>query len=320
MFIIWNFLLSCARDDVVVGAVAFSIIKIQAQHEYRANQVVHHLDSAILKDVNIIMNLLYLLRKMPGFILLALLLSACQFQGGTTPTPAPTSTPIVAPLTGWPMVFHDEFDGSQLDSNLWTTEYLWGRTNSPELQYYAPDSFLFKDGILSIRAENQLTEGMDYSSGVITSFDSFQFTYGYVEARIRIPSGQGLWPALWLLDVAGGADEIDIVEFLGHEPNTVYMTLHYADESGEPQGTGDGHYHGADFSADFHTFGVNWSPTEIIWYIDGVEQYRHTHDIPDGPMYLIANMAVGGNWPGPPDDTTRFPAFYEIDYIRIFQK
>lgn len=265
-------------------------------------------------------------RKTLVLVAFAILLSACQFQGEATPTATaiptatPIPTPIVASLAGSHIIFNDEFDGDGLKRNKWTDEYLWGRTNPPELQYYAPNALVVNHGILSIKAENTPTQGMAYSSGVITSFKSFQFTYGYVEARIRIPSGQGLWPALWLLDVEGSADEIDIVEFLGHQPDVAYMTLHYPDQGGNNQETKDGHYHGPDFSAEYHIVSVDWNPSAIIWYIDGVERYRHTHDIPDAPMYLLANLAVGGDWPGSPDDTTHFPASYNIDYIRVFQK
>ncbi len=220
---------------------------------------------------------------------------------------------------GWPMVFNDEFNEKQLNRSAWTDEYLWGRTNSPELQYYDPDAFRIGNGILSITAEEKKTQGMNYSSGIITSFDSFTFTYGYVEARVRIPKGQGLWPALWLLDAGGEVEEIDIAEFLGHDTNTVHMTFHYQDQDGSRHDPGY-YFTGPDFSEDYHVLGVDWNSTAIIWYIDGVERYRIDHNIPHEPMYLIANLAVGGDWPGYPDDTTRFPALFEIDYIRVFQQ
>lgn len=238
-----------------------------------------------------------------GFCLITIimLISACQ--------PTPTQSTI----------FQDEFNGNTLDREKWTTQHGWGRTNKPELQYYADDALIVHNGTLKIKAESKPTENMDYSSGMINSMNSFTFTYGYVEARIKIPAGQGLWSALWLLDAGGSADEIDIAEFLGHTPKMTYMTLHYADQDGHPKGTNDGQYEGLDFSNDFHTIGVHWQAGSITWYADGVERYQVTENIPAKPMYLIANLAVGGEWPGTPDETTHFPATYEIDYIRVYQ-
>jgi beta-glucanase (GH16 family) len=268
---------------------------------------------------------------------LALILFACRFLV-SSPPPRPENIKPKSPEVGivqtetavqtrkidasvysWPMIFHDEFDGSQLNQSVWADEYLWGRTNPPELQYYAHDAFRQNNGVLSIMAEKKVIQGMNYSSGVITSFDSFIFTYGYVEARVRIPSGQGFWPALWLLDAGGKVEEIDVAEFLGQDPNVAHMTFHYTDQQGQRQETGSS-YQGPDFSQDYHVLGLDWNSTAITWYIDGVECYRIDHNIPNTPMYLIANLAVGGSWPGSPDNTTRFPATFDIDYIRVFQR
>ncbi len=250
---------------------------------------------------------------MPLFSILIMLLSACQ--------PAPNVLSVVAtPTPSNPTVFQDEFDGKELDREKWTTQHGWGRTNEPELQYYAEDALTTQNGILTMKAEARNIENMAYSSGMINSMNSFTFTYGYVEARIKIPAGQGLWPALWLLDAGGSADEIDIVEILGHAPEMLYMTLHYADSDGNESGTSDKHYHGPNFSDDFHTFGLDWQEGNIVWYVDGLEQYRVTENVPGKPMYLIANLAVGGEWPGAPDESTHFPATYEIDYIRVYEK
>lgn len=247
-----------------------------------------------------------------AFSISAMLLSACQSVS--------SALSVVATPTSNTLMFQDEFDGSELDRAKWTTQYQWGHINPPELQYYSHDAFVVADGRLIIKAENKHTEGMAYVSGMISSYDNFQFTYGYLEARIKISAGQGLWPALWLLDANGSADEIDIVEILGHKPDVAYMTLHYAGQDGSQLGTFDEHYHGPNFSDDFHTFGVDWQADRIIWYVDGVERFRVTDNIPGRPMYLIANLAIGGEWPGAPTENTHFPATYEIDYIRVFEK
>lgn len=216
------------------------------------------------------------------------------------------------------LIFRDEFNGGSVNADKWMTQLRWGRTNPPEMQYYSPSALKFSGGALHIKAEHKSTNGMPYVSGVLTTFKSFQFTYGVVQIRARTPAGKGLWPALWLLDYAGGAQEIDIMESVGHEPNIAYMTLHYPTSTGTK--TLGGHYGGASLTTDFHLFTVDWGPNAIIWYIDGVERYRLTQHIPTKPMYLIMNLAVGGDWPGAPSKYTKFPAYFNIDYVRIYKK
>ena len=118
-------------------------------------------------------------------------------------------------------------------------------------------------------------------------------------------------------DPGGWPPEIDIMENLGHEPSVIYMTLH----SDNPKRQTQARYNGPDFSAGMHTFGVNWQPDSITWYIDGIEKNRltDTAEIPHVPMFILANLAVGGRWPGSPGYTTKFPASFEIDYIRAWK-
>jgi len=170
-----------------------------------------------------------------------------------------------------------------------------------------------------------------YLSGIITSYNSFRFLYGRVEMRARMPAGKGLWSAFWLLNAYYKQDqpsdpEIDIIEAIGDRTTTANQAYHYmADDDG------DGFYKDRksienrsyinDFSAGFHTYSVDWSEGLIIWYVDGVEVKRISGDIvSDEQMYVIANLAVGGWFPGPADETTPFPAKFEIDYIRVYQR
>ncbi len=215
------------------------------------------------------------------------------------------------------LVFRDEFNSRSLNVTKWMSQLQWGRRNPPELQYYSPDAFLFSNGILHIRAQKKETKGYAYASGALITYKSFRFTYGIVKIRARIPAGRGLWPALWLLDYAGGAQEIDIMEAVGHQPNIAYMTLHYPTPDGS-KSLGS-YYSGRNLSTGFHIFSVDWSPSAITWYIDGIQRYRLTDHIPSKPMYLIMNLAVGGDWPGPPTKSTKFPAFFNIDYVRIYK-
>jgi beta-glucanase (GH16 family) len=226
---------------------------------------------------------------------------------------SPTNATATPPFLHSKLIFNEEFSGDELDTTYWSTEYRWGRTNEPELQYYSPDAIQVSDGILRITADQQKADGMDYTSGLIASYDRFSFTYGYLEMRAKVPYGQGLWPAFWThLNDDNESGEIDVFEFLGHEPNIIHMSYHFPELH-------EYWFNGPDYSQEYHTYAVDWEPDKIVWYIDGVERARATTDIPDEPMYIIANLAVGGEWPGSPDQTTHFPAHFDIDYIRVYQ-
>ncbi len=243
-------------------------------------------------------------------------------------------------LDGYNLVFSDEFNGTELDSSKWVTQYLWGDElviNSEEQHYvdilnkpdfgFNPFSF---DGesvtINSIRTPNNLLEqafGQEYLSGVMTSYDSFKFTYGYVEIRAQLPYGRGLWPAFWLLNAYYVDDkpEIDIMEFIGHNQDTVYHTYHYYDSDGDLRSTESEGTKGSDWTNGWHTYAVEWLPGQLIFYVDGIEEHRVIDSkVSQQEMYILANTALGGWWPGSPDETTKFPAQYKIDYIRAYQK
>jgi MYXO-CTERM domain-containing protein len=233
---------------------------------------------------------------------------------------------------GWAITFHDEFDAPPLNTQTWGFRYKWGEAViNGELEAYVDaahvDNAFTIDGtgILNIVGSQASAsyggQTLAYTSGLITSVPSQKF--GYFEARLRMPKGQGLWPAFWLLGDNGttGVNEIDIQETLGNAPNTVYMTVHWGTSYTVNHQSDSKAFTGPDFSADFHVFGLEWDQDAVIWTIDGVEQHRHEGvGVPQVSMYLIANLAIGGSWPGPPDATTVFPATYAIDYIRAYQK
>jgi beta-glucanase (GH16 family) len=233
----------------------------------------------------------------------------------------------------WEVAFDDTFDGTELVAGTWQTQFPWGRDRSRvgELQWYAPDnlehadSFQVADGRLRIVADRCAAPtdiGHEFCSGLISTHHSFAQEYGYFEIRARVPVGQGLWPAFWLLPVdTSWPPEIDVFEFRGHEPNTVHMNVHYADVDDENQEI-PGEFTGPDFSQDYHTFAIDWNPERIVWYVDGVERHRveYSEAIPAGLFFVIANLAVGGTWPGDPDETTTFPAYFDIDYIRVYRR
>jgi beta-glucanase (GH16 family) len=227
---------------------------------------------------------------------------------------------------GWQLTFQDEFDGTQLDTGKWVKRYKWGEAQvNGELQAYVDDAFQVKDGILTIvgdeRSATYAGQTFPYTSGVLCSV--FQQKFGYFEARLQVPPGQGMWPAFWLLGKVGspGVNEIDVHEILGHQPSRAYMTVHWGTDYGSGHQSDGSYWDGPDFSAGFHTFGLEWNPDSIIWTIDGVERKRHTGaGVPQVEMYVILNLAIGGSWPGPPDATTPFPGRYQIDYVRAYTR
>ncbi len=232
----------------------------------------------------------------------------------------------------WELSLDESFDGTDLDDETWRTRFPWGRDRSSvgELQWYVrddlegPDFFQVADDRLRIVADRcvlPMHPDREFCSGLLSTHDSFSQEYGYFEIRARMPAGQGLWPACWLLPMDESRQrEIDIFEILGHEPNIVHMNVHYTDEDNE-QTAIPREFTGPDYSRDYHTFAIDWNEERIVWYVDGVERHRvsESEAVPSGQFYLIANLAVGGHWPGYPDETTPFPAHLDIDFIRAYR-
>jgi beta-glucanase (GH16 family) len=225
---------------------------------------------------------------------------------------------------GWQLTFQDEFDGTAIDATKWVKRYKWGEAQiNGELQAYVDDAFQLGSGVLTIvgdkRTATYAGQTFQYASGVLCSVH--EQTYGYFEARLQVPAGQGMWPAFWLLGTtsATGVNEIDVHEILGNEPTRVYETIHWGTDYNAGHMSDGTNWVGPDFSADFHVFGLEWSPDAVVWTIDGVEHKRHTGaGVPQVPMYVILNLAIGGGWPGAPDATTPFPGQYQIDYVRAY--
>jgi beta-glucanase (GH16 family) len=238
------------------------------------------------------------------------------------------------------LVFADEFEQATLDASRWTTCYWWddaGCTNSgnDELEWYLPGNVGVEDGVLRLEAREQPVRGSDgeqypYTSGMVTTGRDaddqeqrarFGFRYGRVEARMRMPRGKGLWPALWLLPLTHESrPEIDVMEVLGDTPSTLRAHFLYLDDG---ERVTRGHtWAGEDTSAGWHVYGLRWTPDELVWLVDGEEQWRFSdaEHVPHETMYLLINLAVGGEWPGDPAASTEFPAALEVDYVRIWQK
>jgi beta-glucanase (GH16 family) len=262
--------------------------------------------------------------------------SEADVEQGIVPPPAVAD----AEPEEWALIFHDEFEGSALDRGKWQTCYWWdeeGCVNegNNELQWYLPQNIRIDSGNLHLSAEKQPVSGADgtafeYTSGMITTGRptyrtdppaNFAFCYGYAEIRAKVPAGRGLWPAFWLLPADHNeTPEIDVMEIIGQRPRTVEMHFHYRDRGRRREA---GHsWKGLELPPRWHRFGVDWKPGTIVWYVDGVERWRFdsSRHVPAQPMYLLLNLAVGGDWPGPPDAETPFPSEFIVDYVRVWRR
>ncbi|MCK2057157.1 family 16 glycosylhydrolase, partial [Methylobacterium sp. 37f] len=239
------------------------------------------------------------------------------------------------PVGSTNLTFADEFDSFTSSPNAvygtdgWRTTFSDGSRTiywNGERQYYGDatagqNPFSVEDGALKITVSNGATNdrGLPYNSGLITSEASFSQLYGYFEIRAQIPSGAGFWPAFWLLPADGSSGtELDVLEALGSDPATYYATFH-TDASGKSIGNTQAVYTTMDLSKGFHSYGVDWGPSEISWYLDGnkVASAPTPADM-HVAMYMLANLAVGG-WGGNTNAATTFPSTYAIDYIHVYE-
>lgn len=240
-------------------------------------------------------------------------------------------------LSQYQLVWSDEFETEGLpDTANWkfqTGGHGWGNN---ELQYYSNKACnaYVSNGHLVITAKKQKHEKWDYTSArLYTKNTNKIIKYGKIEARIKLPYGQGIWPAFWMLGVniesAGwpACGEIDIMEMVGgnNRENTAHGTMHWKGTKGHHKYQGDKiKLEQGTFSDDFHVFAIEWTKEEIIWSMDGEVYHRMDITSPEfeafhKEFYLLLNVAVGGNWPKYPDETTTFPQKMEIDYVRVYQ-
>lgn len=231
----------------------------------------------------------------------------------------------------WSLIWADEFNGTTLNTNKWVHEIgtgTWGWGNN-ELQYYtdSQNNIFVDTGYLHIVGRQENIASSSYTSARIKTQGLFDFTYGRVEARIKVPLGQGLWPAFWMLGSNIATDgwplcgEIDIMEHVNNELK-VYGTIHH-DMWGHVY---EGEFVYTDASI-FHEYAIEWDTDEIRWYLDDVEFFSTnigagtvSREEFHNPFFLLLNLAIGGNWPGSPDGTTTFPATMMVDYVRVYQE
>ncbi|MGM0754164.1 MAG: glycoside hydrolase family 16 protein [Bacillota bacterium] len=219
----------------------------------------------------------------------------------------------------WSLVWNDEFDGHDL-KNRWNLQD-WASDKNEELQYYSPDNLTIRDGHLVIQSKKERFKGRNYTSGAITTEDLYEFTYGKVEIRAKIPEGKGIFPALWLVNSnnRNWLPEIDIMENIGQNPNEIYFVVHWEDSNGKKQRDYSTHTSDTKFSDDFHTYGLIWEKDKITWTLDDQVVFETTKYSPDSPLFLYINTAIGGTWPGSPDPKDSSTKEFLIDYVRVYE-
>lgn len=235
------------------------------------------------------------------------------------------------------LVMADEFDSNGApDSAIWdynigTGNNGWGNN---ELQYYTdrPENVTVQNGILIITAQKESYQGASYTSARLLTKGKFEQAYGRFEARIRVPYGQGMWPAFWLLGANSDSvswpqcGEIDIMEFRGQEPSKMLGTVHGPGYSGGNAISKSYSLLDDRFDTNFHIYGIEWGPKYINFYVDDVLYNQITpNDVTgewvfDHPFYIIINLAVGGNFVGTPNSETVFPQSMLIDYVRVYKQ
>jgi beta-glucanase (GH16 family) len=251
----------------------------------------------------------------------------------------------VSDPSGWKLTWSDEFNGpkgSPVDPAKWSFDIGGKGWGNNELETYTSrtvNSHL-EDGRLVIKVLKETFAGPDnitreYTSARLLTKNKFSQAYGRFEARIKIPHGQGIWPAFWMLGdnikTAGwpGCGEIDIMENIGKEPSIVHGTFHGPGYSGGSGVSADYALpNGQKFSDNFHIFAVEWEPNIIRFYVDGLLYKKRTPaDLPAGTswvfdhsFFIVLNVAVGGGWPGNPDATTVFPQQMLVDYVRVYRR
>ena len=236
---------------------------------------------------------------------------------------------------GYTLVWNDEFEGSSLNENDWNYEIGAGGWGNNELQYYRKENTTVKDGFLSIEAKKQSAGSSMYTSSRLTTQRKRNFKYGRVDIRAALPEGQGMWPALWMLGESfstvgwPACGEIDIMEMIGGTSNgrsdkTTHGTIHWEGNNKDHASYGNSKTISKKLSEEFHVYSIVWNANSINWYFDDV--LFNTADIKPTALnefrenfFFIMNVAVGGDWPGSPDQTTVFPQKMWIDYVRMYQ-
>ncbi|MBN2531449.1 MAG: glycoside hydrolase family 16 protein [Spirochaetales bacterium] len=278
------------------------------------------------------------------FLLVCIVLATgCRTQDShelerfTAPPPS-DSEDTYTPPDGTTLVWSDEFENRDIDLDVWSYETRttgWSPEWNGEWQRYTyngtggPNACI-NEGVLVIRALETTGGDGGYSSARIVTGDRLSWQYGTIAARMQLPYGQGMWPAFWMMGIKGGwpaCGEIDILEMIGGgvdgiQDRTAHCALHW--DNGGHQSAGQETICGEKLASDWHYYEVEWDETTINIKFDGNAYF--TQPVTAGefsefhqPFYILLNLAVGGEWPGPPDKTTVFPQYLYIDWVRVYQ-
>ena len=258
-------------------------------------------------------------------ILAMVALMMIPMAGAVHPVMSPHN-PNLLPSGAWVSMYADEF---HIPASLthYNDCYRWSCAGgwNGELERYVSPAVTVSNGKLDLQATKCSVTAHNihyaYCSGMVTTADKFSFLYGYAEARVLLPKGQGLWPAFWMLAQNGqSTTELDVMEVLGNDPSTIHVGSHWKTASGQHKHNGKA-IKAADLSAGYHTVAVDWEADHMTFYEDGNVLWSTTDNaaIPSTPMYLIFNLAVGGNWPGKPSASTPFPSDFLVDWVHVYQ-
>lgn len=267
------------------------------------------------------------------YVLLVLAGLACGGEPAAAPAPQ-TPTPTPGP-SGWTLVFSDEFDTSgPVDTRKW--DYELGYIRNSEKQYYTSraENVRAENGNLVIEGRKEAYQGYGYTSASINTLGRFEFTYGRVEVRAKLPAGTGAWPAVWMLGTNRAqvgwpaCGEIDIMENVGFDPLRIHGSVHTAAYNHTIGTQKTATVSIASPSEDFHLYAMEWLADHIDVFVDGQKFFTFRNEGTgsrawpfDKPQYLLINLAIGGSWGGQKGiDDTRFPERYLVDYVRIYQQ
>lgn len=241
---------------------------------------------------------------------------------------APTS------YAGLSLKWSNEFNQNSIDNTIWGYDLGGGGWGNNELETYTnntKNSFVTSGGYLVLEARQEPYGSVNYTSARMLTMGKKDFTYGRIDVRAKLPKGQGVWPAIWMLgsNIAStpwpACGEIDMMELLGNQPNKIYGTAHWSNSGQNAQLGGNYTMPSGDFSQGFHVFSIGWDSSNIDWYVDNQKYFTAPKSAMvgtypfDNPFFIILNIAVGGAWPGNPDVTTVFPQRMIVDYIRVYQ-
>jgi beta-glucanase (GH16 family) len=268
---------------------------------------------------------------MVGFLIILSFLAGCMPAAAVSSTPTPISVP-----EDWTLVWQDEFDGDAIDKNNWTYDLGGGGWGNGEMQVYTdkPENARVENGLLVIEARKETLEGggLQFTSARLKTQGLQTFQYGRIEARIKVPEGKGFWPAFWMLGenfpLVGWPDcgEIDIMEYVGREPDLIIGTMHGPGYSGA-LGLSRWNRQSFKIADDFHTYAIEWDENQISWFFDGEAYNTFTREVVgirpwafDQPFFIILNFAIGGTLGGLVTPDTEFPAQYLVDYVRVYNR